>query len=65
VLAGIFFATFGLAYFLIYDLEPFNKFLSGSEFPLPFDYFVSTYFNTAVVYIVAMIGIYIAFIINF
>lgn len=65
VLAGIFFATFGLAYFLIYDLEPFNKLLSGSEFPLPFDYFVSTYFNTAVVYIVAMIGIYIAFIINF
>lgn len=66
VLAGIFFATFGLAYFLIYDIEPINKlFFTGTPFPLPFDYFVSTFFNTAVVYIVAMIGIYIAFIINF
>lgn len=66
VLAGIFFATFGLAYFLIYDIKYINKlFLTDAPFPLPFDYFVSTYFNAAVVYIVAMIGIYIAFIINF
>ena len=65
VLAGIFFATFGLAYFLIYDIKLINARFSMNDLPLPFDYFVSTYFNTAVVYIVAMIGIYIAFIINF
>ena len=66
VLAGIFFATFGLAYFLIYDIKVINaKFFSMDDLPLPLNYFVSTYFNTAVVYIVAMISIYIAFIINF
>ena len=66
VLAGIFFATFGLAYFLIYDIKVINaKFFSMNDLPLPLNYFVSTYFNTAVVYIVAMISIYIAFIINF
>ena len=67
VLAGIFFATFGLAYFLIYDIKRINaKFFSmDDDLPLPLNYFVSTYFNTAVVYIVAMISIYIAFIINF
>ena len=66
VLAGIFFATFGLAYFLIYDIKRINaKFSMDDDLPLPLNYFVSTYFNTAVVYIVAMISIYIAFIINF
>jgi hypothetical protein len=67
VLAGIFFATFGLAYFLIYDIKPINAWMFSIDgrLPLPFDYFVSTYFNAAVVYISAMIGIYIAFIINF
>jgi len=67
VLAGIFFAIFGLAYFLIYDIKWINKMFSmdGLRLSLPLDYFVRTYFNTAVVYISAMIGIYIAFIINF
>ena len=65
VLAGIFFATFGLAYFLIYDIKVINALFSMNDLPLPLNYFVSTYFNTAVVYIVAMISIYIAFIINF
>ena len=67
VLAGIFFATFGLAYFLIYDIKLINAkvFSMDDDLPLPLNYFVSTYFNTAVVYIVAMISIYIAFIINF
>jgi len=67
VLAGIFFATFGLAYFLIYDIKRINArvFSMDDDLPLPLNYFVSTYFNTAVVYIVAMISIYIAFIINF
>ena len=65
VLAGIFFATFGLAYFLIYDIKGINALFSMDDLPLPLNYFVSTYFNTAVVYIVAMISIYIAFIINF
>lgn len=67
VLAGIFFATFGLAYFLIYDIKVINAkvFSMDDDLPLPLNYFVSTYFNTAVVYIVAMISIYIAFIINF
>lgn len=65
VLAGIFFATFGLAYFLIYDIKGINALFSMNDLPLPLNYFVSTYFNTAVVYIVAMISIYIAFIINF
>ena len=67
VLAGIFFATFGVAYFLIYDCKYINKkiFNTSLPLPLPFDYFVSTYFNTAIAYMVAMIGIYIAFIINF
>jgi hypothetical protein len=66
VLAGIFFATFGLAYFLIYDIKRINaKFSMDDDLPLHLNYFVSTYFNTAVVYIVAMISIYIAFIINF
>jgi hypothetical protein len=65
VLAGIFFATFGLAYFFIYDIEPINRQFSMNGLPLPLDYFVSTFFNSAIVYIVAMISIYIAFIINF
>jgi len=66
VLAGIFFATFGLAYFLIYDIDPVNKFFYSSlNLRLPFDYFVNAFFYPAVVYIVAMISIYIAFIINF
>jgi hypothetical protein len=66
VLAGIFFATFGLAYFVIYDIKSINaRLFSMNGLPLPLDYFVSTYFNSAVVYISAMIGIYIAFIINF
>ena len=68
VLAGIFFATSGIAYFLIYDVinkTDLRKSLFKSPLPLPLDYFVSTYFNTVVAYIVAMIGIYIAFIINF
>ena len=66
VLAGIFFATFGLAYFFIYDIEPINaRLFSMNGLPLPLDYFVSTFFNSAIVYIVAMISIYIAFIINF
>ena len=65
VLAGIFFATFGLAYFLIYDCKYINKKIFNTSLPLPFDYFVSTYFNTSIAYMVAMIGIYIAFIINF
>jgi hypothetical protein len=65
VLAGIFFAIFGLAYFLIYDIKDINKMFSMDGLRLPLDHFVSKYFNTAVVYISAMIGIYIAFIINF
>jgi hypothetical protein len=66
VLAGIFFATFGLAYFLIYDINPINAWMfSMNGLPLPLDYFVSTFLNTAIVYISVMIGIYIAFIINF
>ncbi len=69
VLVGIFFATSGIAYFLIYDFinkdKIFSQLLFNSPLPLPLDYFVSTYFNTVVAYIVAMIGIYIAFIINF
>jgi hypothetical protein len=65
VLAGIFFATFGLAYFFIYDIELINRQFSMNGLPLPLDYFVSTFFNSAIVYIVAMISIYIAFIINF
>ena len=65
VLAGIFFATLGLAYFVIYDIEKINKMFFNTKLRLPLDYFVSTYFNSAVVYISAMIGIYIAFIINF
>ena len=65
VLAGIFFATFGVAYFLIYDCKYINKKIFNTSLPLPLDYFVSTYFNTAIAYMVAMIGIYIAFIINF
>jgi hypothetical protein len=66
VLAGIFFATFGLAYFLIYDIKDINAWMfSMNGLPLPLDYFVSTFFNSAIVYIVAMISIYIAFIINF
>jgi hypothetical protein len=65
VLAGIFFATLGLAYFVIYDIKNINKMFSNTSLPLPLDYFVRTYFNAAVVYISVMIGIYIAFIINF
>jgi len=66
VLAGIFFAIFGLAYFLIYDIKNINAWMFSMDgLSLPLDYFVRTYFNTAVVYISAMIGIYIAFIINF
>jgi hypothetical protein len=66
VLAGIFFATVGLAYFLIYDIKFINAGLfSMNGLPLPLDYFISTFFNTAIVYLVTMLGIYIAFIINF
>lgn len=65
VLAGIFFATIGLAYFLIYDIKYFNKMFTSFDLGLPLDYFVNTYFNIVAIYIVAMISIYIAFIINF
>lgn len=66
VLAGIFFATFGLAYFLIYDIKFINAWMFSMDgLPLPLDYFISTFFNTAIAYLVAMLGIYIAFIINF
>lgn len=65
VLVGIFVATFGLAYFLIYDIDPINKVVSGSLVVLPMEYFVNTYFNTAIVYIITIISIYMAFVINF
>lgn len=69
VLAGIFFATSGIAYFLIYDVINKNKILStmlfNSPLPLPLDYFINKYFNTVLVYIVTIISMYIAFIINF
>lgn len=69
VLAGIFFATSGIAYFLIYDVINKNKILSqllfNSPLPLPFDYFINKYFNRVLVYIVTIISMYIAFVINF
>ena len=65
VLLSIFFATFGLAYFLIYDIKRINKQFSMNGLPLPFDYFLSNYFKKIIIYLTAIISIYIAFVINF
>ena len=65
VLLSIFFATFGLAYFLIYDIKWINKQFSMNGLPLPFDYFLSNYFKKIIIYLTAIISIYIAFVINF
>lgn len=65
VLLSIFFATFGLAYFLIYDITWINKQFSMNGLPLPFDYFLSNYFKKIIIYLTAIISIYIAFVINF
>jgi hypothetical protein len=65
VLLSIFFATFGLVYFLIYDIKWINKQFSMDGLPLPFDYFLSNYFKKIIIYLTAIISIYIAFVINF
>ena len=63
ILGGILFSLFGLIYFGLIDFKWLNKKLNNGTY-YPFNYYISAYKNI-ITYIITLICIYGAFIINF
>jgi hypothetical protein len=63
ILGGILFSLFGLIYFGLIDFKWLNKYSNGGVY-YPFNYYISAYKNI-ITYIITLISIYGAVIINF